>query len=261
MGFENWRLRNKIFIPTIGIMLVIATLLGSLIQKQEREAVEAQARQTARAIAEQVAADRSVYTQEVVAKLMSDNPEISAVATKDLNGAHRIPLPASFVHLTSNVVNARGLHTIDLLSKHYINPEKQPKPASQAEKAMEALLQSPSSVPTYIEGSGADTRLVSVTADVANVQACVDCHNRHPDSKKKDFRLNDVMGALYISVPIGAALETAQANAIKVTSVLVAFFVGVLVVIAAIQWRFISKPLLALEQAADKSRIDQSVVP
>ena len=38
-------------------------------------------------------------------------------------------------------------------------------------------------------------RQTAMFADVAVAPACVDCHNRHEKSPKKDWRLNDVMGA------------------------------------------------------------------
>jgi hypothetical protein len=38
-------------------------------------------------------------------------------------------------------------------------------------------------------------------ADLAVAQGCVDCHNKHPDSPKTDWKLNDVMGATTWSYP------------------------------------------------------------
>lgn len=43
----------------------------------------------------------------------------------------------------------------------------------------------------------------AVYADLAATQACLGCHNAHPDSPKRDFKLNDVMGALVITIPVG----------------------------------------------------------
>jgi hypothetical protein len=34
-------------------------------------------------------------------------------------------------------------------------------------------------------------------------KACVDCHNNHPNSPRRDFKLNDVMGAIVITFPVG----------------------------------------------------------
>lgn len=38
-------------------------------------------------------------------------------------------------------------------------------------------------------------------SDIAVAQGCVDCHNKHPDSPKTDWKLNDIMGATTWSYP------------------------------------------------------------
>ena len=50
----------------------------------------------------------------------------------------------------------------------------------------------------YDQGS---RRWTAMFPDFASVAACVNCHNEHPDSPKKDWVLNDVMGATTWSYP------------------------------------------------------------
>jgi len=33
--------------------------------------------------------------------------------------------------------------------------------------------------------------------------ACAECHNRHPNSPRRDYKLNDVMGGIVITIPVG----------------------------------------------------------
>ena len=124
MDFKNWKLRTKIVVPAFAMIVVLSAALGVGIQHQQRLTAIAQARQTAQAIAAQIAADRGIYTEKVVQKLQGERAEISFAAMKDVGGPKSLPLPASFVHLTSNVVNSRGFHTADLLSLWNINPDK-----------------------------------------------------------------------------------------------------------------------------------------
>lgn len=57
----------------------------------------------------------------------------------------------------------------------------------------------------------ADVKLhVAMFPDVAIAQACVDCHNKHPDSPKNDWQLGDVMGATTWTYP-AASLPTTEA--------------------------------------------------
>lgn len=44
-------------------------------------------------------------------------------------------------------------------------------------------------------------RNIAMFADFASANACVSCHNNHKDSPKKDWKLNDIMGATTWSYP------------------------------------------------------------
>jgi hypothetical protein len=44
-------------------------------------------------------------------------------------------------------------------------------------------------------------RYTAMFADKVVVQACANCHNHHPDSPKKDWKMNDIMGATTWSYP------------------------------------------------------------
>jgi hypothetical protein len=42
----------------------------------------------------------------------------------------------------------------------------------------------------------------AVYPDFAVAESCVSCHNSHPTSPKRDFKLNDVMGGIVLSIPL-----------------------------------------------------------
>ena len=48
------------------------------------------------------------------------------------------------------------------------------------------------SVKTFLDGD----QFKLISADLALVQSCVDCHNQHPKATRRDFRRWDVMGGL-----------------------------------------------------------------
>jgi methyl-accepting chemotaxis protein len=250
-GFRNWKLRTKVVIPALAIMTVVSVALGFMIYTQQKNLAITQARQTTRAVAAQIAADRATYTQKVVTKLQGEKLDVSFHDMKGLDAANALPLPASFVHLTSGIVDSKGFHTADLVSRWNINPDKGPK-SEEVKRALIALEQDPSQTQEIVIDRGADPRFIEVSADIAAAQGCVDCHNSHPASAKHDFRLNDVMGGLVVSVPLAKPLAEASTNAMMLTGGLVGMFALVLFTISAIQWAFISKPLVRLEKAADQ---------
>jgi methyl-accepting chemotaxis protein len=250
-GFRNWTLRSKVVVPALFIMLALSVCLGGLIYRQQKQAAISQARQTAQSIAAQIAADRATYTDKVVTKLLGEHADVTFADMKNVGNAKSLPLPASFVHLTSSIVNARGFHTVDLLSLWNINPDKKPS-TDDVRRALEDVARTPDQPSEILLDQGRDPRFISVTADVASAQGCVDCHNRHPDSKRRDFRLGDVMGGLVVSIPLAKPLADATNNALTLTAGLAGVFAVVLIMISSIQWTFISKPLLRLEKAADE---------
>lgn len=262
LGFKNWKLRSKILLPALVIMTVVSVALGVLIYRQQRDLAISQSRKTAEAVGAQIAADRSTYTERVVAKLQDGGTDFTFHDTKTLTDGHALPLPASFVHLTSDIVASKGFHKADLISLWNINPDKKPA-TDDVRRALHALELRPEEAQEIVIDQGPEARFIQVTADIASAQGCVDCHNHHPASKKHDFRLNDVMGGLVISVPLAAPLAEARSNAMVLTGGLIGVFALVLGVIGSIQWAFISKPLVRLENAADQislGELDNPVV-
>ena len=49
---------------------------------------------------------------------------------------------------------------------------------------------------------GGRSYFTAIYPDRASLTSCADCHNRHPDSPRRDFKTGDVMGALVIRVPL-----------------------------------------------------------
>ncbi|MGC3975415.1 MAG: DUF3365 domain-containing protein [Nitrospira sp.] len=75
---------------------------------------------------------------------------------------------------------------------------------NELEKAgLGTILTQPSRPYTGFMKIGESKYFQAVYADLAATQACIGCHNAHPDSPKRDFKINDVMGAIVITIPVG----------------------------------------------------------
>ena len=55
-----------------------------------------------------------------------------------------------------------------------------------------------------------------MAADFASAQACVVCHNAHPNSPKQDYELGDMMGALVVTIPLNDELSAARKDAVYI---------------------------------------------
>jgi HAMP domain-containing protein len=259
--FKNWRLAMKIVTPLAVITIVASVALGAFIYEFQRNLVVGQARRTGQAIAAQIAAERSVYSSMVIGKLPEEGFQITPTSLDKFRGIKGgVPLPASFVHATSEAASAKGYHTADLLSLWNVNPKKGPRDKFERE-ALESVAKNPKSIQETVDGQGDKARFKLVTADVASAPACVDCHNHMENSPKKDFKLGDVMGGLVISLPVGKDLAAARSNAFYLTLGGVVMLGLLMGVVGMVQVRYVSKPLSALTEAADQISVGKLDVP
>jgi hypothetical protein len=83
-----------------------------------------------------------------------------------------------------------------------INPKNRPANAFE-ERGLEAVRTEPERPYTGIRDRADGRYFEAVYADRAVSQACVTCHNGHQRSLRHDFKRDEVMGGLIISIPLG----------------------------------------------------------
>ena len=72
------------------------------------------------------------------------------------------------------------------------------RPTTSNEVGLQAVADDPRAVFTStIRG-----QFKAIFADKAVSEACVTCHNEHPLSPRKNYKLNDVMGGIIIQFPL-----------------------------------------------------------
>ena len=155
------------------------------------------ARQVADMLYALALANRTVYTRDIVQRL---GPADAAVlpATEHYLDAKALPLPAQMFSLVAEEVEDTG-YWLSLRSLEPINFANGPLTLLE-EQGLEHVKENPAEA-FYAEDAAAGTpSLVAVYADVASVEACVACHNAHPASPRRDFKLGDVMGGVIVRV-------------------------------------------------------------
>lgn len=147
-----------------------------------------------------IEADRTFYTIHVVDRLQKGGGTIAAENWRAKNNT--LPLPAQFLMEASDLASKTGTRVrYRLISLWPINPHN--GPYSESEKhGLETVQQHPERSSSKTVKIGDQTYLQAIYADRAVSQACVGCHNAHPRSPKKDFKMNDVMGGLVIEIPL-----------------------------------------------------------
>jgi hypothetical protein len=144
-------------------------------------------------------ANRNNYTENVVSKLRRDGIEAHE-HWKDERG---VPLPAQFLLESGRLVALKDLNLsfrLASLTPIYVWNG----PNSDLERQGLAAVQKDPDRPHYGFVTKSGTKYFqAIYADRAVSNACVECHNSHPNSPRRDFKLNDVLGGIVIIFPVG----------------------------------------------------------
>lgn len=253
-GLVAWlrqSLGRQVGLPLIVGALIISAIIVYVIYTIQVESVQRQATHQAASVIAQTLATRAVYTEFIVGKLKDDGLAVN-VATDFVGTPGAIPLPATLVHMISDRVNEQGLYKINLISPWPINPAKGPSTPWEA-TAIAALVADPQTPQLKMETTAdGQTRLLYMSADFASSEACVSCHNFLPESPKKDFKKDDMMGALIVEVPLTEQLATARLQAGWISLGLLSGLTIFVAFVLLIQQRLVIEPAQRLAQVAQQ---------
>ncbi len=147
-----------------------------------------------------IEADRDLYTRDVVERMQAKGIVVASENWEEMN---TLPLPAQFLLESGRHVGKKGLgFQYRLISLWPINKRNIPTNPLQS-IGLGTILTQPNRPYTGVTKVGNTRYYEAVYADLAVTQACIGCHNAHPDSPKRDFKINDVMGAIVISIQLG----------------------------------------------------------
>lgn len=147
-----------------------------------------------------IAADRQAYAELVVQRLQSGDKGIEI--TEDWREAHGLPVHAQMLRTAAQSIQKRGAEfSYTLRSLWPINANNGPQ--TQVEQAgLEFVAQHPGQNYYTEEELGGRSYFTAIYADRATLSSCVECHNQHPRSPRRDFKSDDVMGAIVVRVPL-----------------------------------------------------------
>jgi hypothetical protein len=181
-------------------MSLVAFLALSAGGKESEHLVGLQPETVADYIHDVIEADRAFYTTHVVERMQVRG---IVVASENWEMRGTLPLPAQFLmEAARTVAEKRNGIRYRLLSLWPINQRN--GPSTEFERVgLEAVQNNPDRPYTGFVDSGANRFFQAVYADRAISQACLGCHNAHENSPRRDFKRNDVMGGIIITIPLG----------------------------------------------------------
>ena len=151
---------------------------------------------------------RSYYATNVVGRILA----APGVATKvvhnyeDIPGA--IPIPATLSLELGRVISERQHNITYRFVSDYPFTNRAAHPLDQFETdSLHQLRENPNQVLT-LNSSSLFVDRVRLVAPVVMAAACVACHNSHPESPKRDWKVGDIRGFQEVTItqPIGGDL-------------------------------------------------------
>lgn len=197
-GINPMTLWTKTII-VFAVLLLVGVYILSSFQKSERLRTAIPPETVADYVHAVIEANRTIYTTHVVDKLQEKG---IVEAAEQWRQEYALPLPAQFLIETGKLVaeQENGLkYRLASLTPIYVWNA----PATDFErKGLEAVTANPTKPFTGYSQIGSTRYFQAIYADVAVSDSCVKCHNTHPNSPRRNFKNNDVMGGLIITIPV-----------------------------------------------------------
>ena len=191
---------------TLGVIAAISiTATGAVIASAAGSDATVSVKAMADALHLVMDSDRSVYTKKIVNRLVKKEKVIKA--SEHFEDDKALVLPAQMFRFGSELAMKRAekLDDVDfsytLQSLWPINKQNAPKTDAEKE-GLKYVAENKGKNYYTTEKLGGKTYFTAVYADTGVAPVCVSCHNKHPDTPKKDFKLGDVMGGVVIRIPI-----------------------------------------------------------
>ena len=171
--------------------LVLALMIGGL-GSALGQGGETSAELAVKYILATVKAFRTVYSHGIVQQVKK-----AGVQPKEnwMEDDHAIMLPFQLVKLAGLEIKGEFKDVeVGIVSLTPIYTSNFPQTPAEA-NALKRMAADPThKVVTFADGN----QFKGLAADFAIEQTCVDCHNHHPSSTRRDFKKGDLMGALVV---------------------------------------------------------------
>jgi len=139
-----------------------------------------------------IEADRILYTKLVVQR-MQDHGKV--IASQHCEGRGQLPLPVQMLLLAGLEVEGMGTGLKYQLASLWPLEEENGLATDFESPGLQVVADDPSEVYVGTIKRGKLHYFKAIYADRAVSKTCVECHNGHLLSPRRDYKLNDVMGA------------------------------------------------------------------
>lgn len=247
-------------------ILFLAGLLGTMwnMSRLSSNLIHSQAVQSSALYAQAIKEARTLYSNNAVSRI-KQLP--GATVTPDylkVDGA--IPLPATFlIELSQSISEQNPGMSVRLYSDYPFRWRQKDGGAKDdfEREALEYLRKHPTDTFSRVETYQGRPALRFAEADVMK-PSCVACHNTHPESPKRDWKVGDVRGVLEITRPLDSFIAQTQVGLretfLMMAGLLLLALAGIALVISRLKQTSKELELRVIERTAQLQQSNQQLV-
>ncbi len=244
------RIARQFLLPLLLAGVVVIGSVLAVVSNARTDSVEQAGLTTGRAVANQVVTLRNFYTSEIASRAKKAGMQLG------FDYAERegtLPLPATLVKaLGASVAKEYPGTEVRLMSNHpFPNRAAEAKLDAFQAQALAALEKDPKTPVHRVEDINGRLSMRYAVADVMK-DGCVACHNSHPQSPKKDWKVGDVRGVVEVVVPVDQVDHAISRSAMVIAGLVVASFGLFGLVLYVLTLRFVSAPLREAAQVMER---------
>jgi methyl-accepting chemotaxis protein len=249
MEFIRRSLLLQLTVPVVILLVTSLLFIGFYIPSAMKETATKQAIDSSMQTIDSFKEIRKYYTDNVIGKVLASGAIKPAMNHKEQQNA--IPLPATMIHDLSEQMMGKGMQV--KIYSAFPFPNRQGKQLDSFQKqSWQALNENPKDafIRTVEQNNHQIVRVA--IADTMTAQACVNCHNSHPDTPKNNWQLGDVRGVLEVSIDIQDIIEAGQITAFKIVAILSLILIAI-VVLMVFKFRGINYRLKSFGESLTKA--------
>ena len=236
----------KLAVPVLILFGIAITFMAFYVPSQLRSSIVENAVASSKQTVSQFKSLRKYYVENVISEVVNSKDIKPGINHHGDNGI--VPLPATMVHDLSEAFKEGGTE-VSLYSA-FPFPNRSNRVMGEFESnAWDALVANPDE-PVIAESviDGMTTVRVAIPDLMVN-DACVNCHNAHPDSPKTNWQLGDVRGVLEVRSVIEPQLAAGRVTSMTIVAALVVCLVAIMATIVFLYRTLIGQRLGKLKSA------------
>ena len=198
--FARLNLISKLMLPLLLGSMAMGAGTIVLLHHTKQENTFAAGIKAAQSMSSQITSLRTFYTKEVVSRASAAGMEINYdFHSRD----NTLPLPATMVRALGQQIAQDYPGTTVRLYSRYPFPHRTATEEYDAfeRQALDALERDPKTPVSLLERVNEKLSIRYAIADLMR-ESCVSCHNSHPESPKRDWKVGDVRGVVEVIVPV-----------------------------------------------------------